>query len=97
MLDREKVTDWVYDLFGTREVTTATFAHGDIPRAEVKVNEPVSGHIGQELCELLNLNPAEVRSVKIDQRGATVEVNDLGSIWQAERFIPFSDIDYDAA
>ena len=90
-LDRAKVTGWVRDLFGHDRIVSATFHKDDTPRAEVTVPEITQGRIGQELCDLLGLDPAEVRAVDIDRTGATITLAGLDDEGCQGYFIPFED------
>ena len=75
-LDRAKVSRWVFDLFGTTDVLSASFHPNEHPRAEVIVKEPTQGRIARELCDLLDLDPSEVRGVNLNKSGAEVLIRD---------------------
>ena len=85
-LDRSKVSEWVFDLFGTRNVVSATFEPDALPSAEVVVREAVQGRIGTELCGVLGLAPSGVRSVHLDTTGARILFID-----GTERYAKFDD------
>ena len=90
-LDRAKVTGWVRDLFGHDRIVSATFHKDDTPRAEVTVPEITQGRIGQELCDLLGIDPAKVQGVDLDTRGAFIVLNDIDEDGCQALFIPFGD------
>ena len=90
-LDRAKVTGWVRDLFGATNVVYASFDTDDLPRAEVIVKEATRGRIGQELCGLLGLDPATVRSVDLDTKGAHILLSGVDAEGNQGYFVPFED------